>query len=166
MIWIHPDNIESGGKWVFPQYWNSKQPLWVIWYHGKLLIHHIAGLSLGFISSYWANEGIPAFQYDRKVLFPWYHLTQRSLLRISILRILIKVWKNFFRLIALKLGPGRSKMRKHNKNSSHSENFHFANFNIVQPTFTSAFNIVWIKQYHSTVQGCACLFYVNCELTL
>jgi len=25
-----------------------------------------------------------------------------------------------------------------------------ANFNIAQPTFTSAFNIVWIKPYHST----------------
>ena len=38
------------------------------------------------------NEGISAVQY-RKVLFPWYHLTQ---LRISILRIIIKVQKNFF----------------------------------------------------------------------
>ena len=25
-----------------------------------------------------------------------------------------------------------------------------ANFNIAQPTFSSAFNIVWIKPYHST----------------
>ena len=30
-------------------------------------IHHIAGLSLGFMSSYCANEGISAFQYDEKV---------------------------------------------------------------------------------------------------
>jgi len=75
-------------KWVFPQYWNSKQPLWVIWYCGKVLIHHVAGLSLGFMSSYCTNEGIPAFQYGGKVLFSWDHLTQRSLLRISILQIL------------------------------------------------------------------------------
>jgi len=85
----------NAGKWVFPQYWNSQQPLLVIWYHGKVLTHHIAGLSLGFISSYCANEGIFAFQYGGNVLFPWYHLTQRSLLRISILGILIKVRKNF-----------------------------------------------------------------------
>ena len=95
MIWIHPDNIESGGKLVFPQCWNSQQPLWVIWYCGKVLIHHIAGLSLGFMSSYCANEGIFTFQYGGNVLFPWYHLTQRSLLWILILRILIKVRKNF-----------------------------------------------------------------------
>ena len=95
MIWFFPDNIEIAGKWVFPQYWNLQQPLWVIWYHGKVLIHHIAGLSLGFMSSYCANEGIFAFQFGGNVLFPWYHLTQRSLLQISILRILIKVQKNF-----------------------------------------------------------------------
>ena len=51
-------------KWVFPQYWNSQQPLWVIWYRGKVFIHHIAGLSLGFISSYCANEGIFAFMAE------------------------------------------------------------------------------------------------------
>jgi len=27
MIWFHPDNIESGGKCGFAQYWNSQQPL-------------------------------------------------------------------------------------------------------------------------------------------
>ena len=78
MIWFYPDNIEIAGKWVFPQYWNSQQPLWVIWYHGKVLIHHIAGLYLGFMSSYCANEGIFAFQYGGNILFPWYHVTQRG----------------------------------------------------------------------------------------
>jgi hypothetical protein len=34
------------------------------------------------MSSYCANERIFAFQYGGNVLFPWYHLTQRSLLRI------------------------------------------------------------------------------------
>ena len=158
MIWIHPDNIESGGKWVFPQYWNSQQPLWVIWYHGKVLIHHIAGLSLGFMSSYCANEGIFAFQYGGNVLFPWYHLTQRSLLRISILRILIKVRK-----IPLKLRPDRSKMRKHKKNSCYSEGL--LRILILRKPYFPPLSILsgWI---HIIVQGCACLFYVNCELTL
>ena len=65
-LWFYPDNIEIARKWVFPQYWNLQQPLWVIWYHGKVLIHHISGLSLGFMSSYYcANKGIPAFQYGR-----------------------------------------------------------------------------------------------------
>jgi len=95
MIWLYPENIEIAGKWMFLQYWNSQQPLWVICYHGKVLIHHIAGLSLGFMSSHCSNEGISAFQYGGKVLFPWYYLTQRSLLQISILQILIKVRKNF-----------------------------------------------------------------------
>ena len=90
MIWFCPDDIEIAGKWVFPQYWNSQQPLCVIWYNGKVLIHHIAG----FMSSYCANEGIFAFQYGGNVLFPWYHLTQRSLLHISILQISIKMQKN------------------------------------------------------------------------
>jgi len=53
-----------------------------------------------------------------------------------------------FSLLALKLRPSRSKMRKHNKFMSIRGAV--ANFNIAQPTFTSAFNIVWTKPYHST----------------
>ena len=66
MIWFCPDNIEIAGKWVFPQYWNSQQPLWVIWYHGKVLIHQIAGLSLGFIYEFilhkWRHFCIPIWR--------------------------------------------------------------------------------------------------------
>ena len=94
MIWFHPENIESAVKCGFGAILKFTTAR-VSWYYGKVLIHHIAGLSLGFMSSYCAKEAIPAFQYSGKVLFLWYHLTQRNLLQISILRILIKVRKNF-----------------------------------------------------------------------
>jgi len=56
------------------QYWNRRYmwhcailkfatALLVSWYCGKVLIHHITGLSLSFMSSYCANEGFSAFQY-------------------------------------------------------------------------------------------------------
>ena len=64
MIWIHPDNIESGEKM------SVSAILKFATASGKLLIHQIAGLSLGFMSSYCANEGIFAFQYGGNVLFP------------------------------------------------------------------------------------------------
>ena len=56
MIWFYPDNIEIGEKCRYAPYWNAQQPLWVTWYHGNLLIRHIASLSLGFMSSNMADK--------------------------------------------------------------------------------------------------------------
>ena len=137
MIWIHPDNIESGGKWVFPQYWNLQQPLWVIWYHGKVRYPpHCRSFSwfYEFILRKWrhfripiwwkrtisvisshseepvANFNIVNFNKSAEEFLP----DKKAHTDLNLLAINLK-FTHIFRLIALKLRPGQSKMRKHKK---------------------------------------------------
>jgi len=114
MIWTHPDNIESGGKWVFPQYWNSQQPLWVIWYCEKVLIHHISGLSLAQIVAFYKTYNLWNFQLDTFKIKAWPIKNAKAKKKFILFRGAVAI------------------------------------FNIAQTIYTSAFNIVWTKPYHST----------------
>ena len=163
MIWFYPDILKSQENGCFRNIEISNRlSEWYDITEKYLFTILPVFLLILWVHTYCANEGIFAFQYGRNVLFPWYHVTQRSLLQISILRILIKVRKNFcqtkklfltwicnFQLDSFKIKVWPIKIAKAYKKLM-SLRGAVANFNIAQPTFTSAFNIVSIKPYHST----------------